>query len=143
MEYQCVMCPFDKCSEDCPILDVLPYKEPVAEENIKKARKLVASGRKVEEIKESLRVLGNDVAAKNELINKWIEEYESKEKDPLYYLIRNRTIIRKQKKILAKGQKMVEFANDVLDQSRAIYEAAKYEEAVAAIADVDGLLGLK
>ncbi|PWA70910.1 hypothetical protein CTI12_AA285600 [Artemisia annua] len=90
------------------LIYVLPYKEPVAEENIKKARKLVALGMDARYIKDTLKIAGelDGVDGKNELIKMWLLEYDSKpkEKDPLLVLIENR-------KILAQKQKIIEALN--------------------------------
>ncbi|PWA70911.1 hypothetical protein CTI12_AA285610 [Artemisia annua] len=132
-EYQCVMCPEGKCSPDCPTLDVLPYKEPVAEENIKKARKLVALGMDARYIKDTLKIAGelDGVDGKNELIKMWLLEYDSKpkEKDPLLVLIENR-------KILAQKQKIIEELNASLAADYGVPDPAP-------VVDDEGLPGLK
>nr|GEW97384.1 putative reverse transcriptase domain-containing protein [Tanacetum cinerariifolium] len=57
------------------------------------------SGMEVQDIKDKLRVAGG-VAAKKDLIDKWIEDNESREKDELFHIIRNRTTILKQQRLL-------------------------------------------
>ncbi|GJZ19508.1 hypothetical protein Tco_0556098 [Tanacetum coccineum] len=131
---ECVMCPEGKCPPDCPTLDVLPYEGPyegpVVQESIRKARKLTASGMKIEDIKEKLRDAGG-VDAKHKLINKWIDEYESSEKDPMYYLVKTtinlieqQELLAEQKKVFAYKKNLLKAITDVLEATTAVNEEA-------------------
>ncbi|GJU09213.1 hypothetical protein Tco_1125643 [Tanacetum coccineum] len=135
MMVQCVMWPEGKCSPYCPTLDVMPYDGPLVKESIRKARKLTASGMKVQDIKEKLKDAG-DVDAK--LINKWIEEYESNEKNPMYYIIKDTINIIKQQELLAEQEKALAYGKNLLKAVTDLVEAttAVYEEAVSSGASV-------
>ncbi|GJW13073.1 hypothetical protein Tco_0017206 [Tanacetum coccineum] len=141
MMVQCVMCPEGKCSPDCPTLDVLPYDGPLVQESIRKARKLTASGIKIQDIKDKLRDAG-DVDAKCKLINKWVEEYESSEKDPMYYIIKDtiniiklQELIAEQEKALAYGKNLLKAVTDVVEATTAVYEEAVSNGASVSVVD--------
>ncbi|PWA70909.1 hypothetical protein CTI12_AA285590 [Artemisia annua] len=136
---QCVMCPWGKCSEDCPTLDVLPFEGPLKEENVRKGQKLQACGRKIKDIKESLKVAG-DVDAKNELINKWVEEFDSRDKGPLFHIIKNRILLSQKQKIIDEHTKALEDGKNFLKALKAVL---KTSSVVDEGAPVQGLPGLK
>ncbi|GJR37289.1 RNA-directed DNA polymerase, eukaryota, reverse transcriptase zinc-binding domain protein [Tanacetum coccineum] len=151
---QCVMCPEGKCSEDCPTLDVLSYDGPSREESFRKGQKLQALGMEVQDIKEKFKEAG-DVDAKNKLINKWIEDYESSENDELFHFIRNRTFILKQQRLLdeqteiiAERQNVLKTVRDVMKKAKAFIEKATSnsvvdDETAPTAAPAEGLPGSK
>ncbi|PWA40540.1 hypothetical protein CTI12_AA561900 [Artemisia annua] len=137
---QCVMCPEGKCTKDCPTLDVLPFEGPLKEESLRKARKLQASGRKIKDIKESLKV-ARDVKAKNELINKWMQEFDSRKKGPLYHYIKNKMIIIQKQRIIDEQTKIIEDGNNLLKAFK-LKTSSVVDDESAPVAD-EGLPGLK
>lgn len=148
---QCCLCPFDKCSADCPTLDVLPFEGPLKEENVRKGQKLQACGRKIKDIKESLKVAG-DVDAKNGLINNWIEEFDSREKGPLFHIIKNRILLSQKQKIIDEHKKALEDGKNFLKALKAVLKTSSVVDEGAPVPVVDdesapvadeGLPGLK
>nr|GEV28213.1 RNA-directed DNA polymerase, eukaryota, reverse transcriptase zinc-binding domain protein [Tanacetum cinerariifolium] len=93
------------------------------------------------------------VFAKKDLIDKRIKDYESKEKDELFHIIRNRATILKQQrlldeqtKIIAERQNLLKSVRDVMKEAKAFIEKATSNSVVddkSAPADDEGLLGLK
>nr|GEZ90899.1 hypothetical protein [Tanacetum cinerariifolium] len=117
--------------------------------SIRKGQKLHASGMEVQDIKDKLRAVGG-VAAKKDLIDKWIEDYESREKDELFHIIRNRTTILKQQRLLdeqteiiAERQNLLKYVRDLMKEAKAFIEKANSNYVVddksAPAADDEGL----
>nr|GEV82382.1 hypothetical protein [Tanacetum cinerariifolium] len=107
----------------------------------------------VQDIKDKLRAAGG-VAAKKDLIDKWIEDNESMEKDELFHIIRNRTtrlkqqrLLDEQTKIIAEWQNFLKSVRDVMKGAKAFIEKATSNSVVddksAPADDDEGLSGLK
>lgn len=67
-----------------------------------------------DEIKAKLKAAGS-VDAKNELIKKWMEEFDAREKGPLYHIIETKLQILQQQRIIDLQTEIIQDANKILE----------------------------